>query len=349
MRSRILYHLFFWTGYLFFKSYLNFESRAYLGDGEKNFSFFILSAGAQLPLLAVKIPLVYTLFYLSDKFLSRQWKAAICISTAALSLFLGSLATVYISNNVILKYFFHLNVPASNQFSWSSILYSFFMLSFVCGIALAFKLVRSFLRQKEVEKEMMQKKMETELKFLKAQTNPHFLFNTLNNIYALARKKSDLTSSVVLQLSKLLRFMLYESRNSLVPLYAETQALEDYIALEKLRYNEKLLVSFSMSVDCDSQPIAPLILLPFVENAFKHGAGESRFASFININLSLKNSELHFTIENSIGQENSNAEQTEKAGLDNVSRLLELIYPDHQLDITKDNQVYRVSLKLLLQ
>ena len=115
----------------------------------------------------------------------------------------------------------------------------------------------------------MRKKLETELQFLKSQTNPHFLFNTLNNIYALARKKSDSTADAVMKLSKLLRFMLYESQKKFISITDEIQVLDDFIELEKIRYGEKLQLIFNKSIDNESHPIAPLILLPFVENAFK--------------------------------------------------------------------------------
>ncbi|MGB3528889.1 MAG: histidine kinase, partial [Saprospiraceae bacterium] len=193
----------------------------------------------------------------------------------------------------------------------------------------------------------LRKKLETELQFLKSQTNPHFLFNTLNNIYALARKKSDATADVVMKLSKLLRFMLYESQKKYISISDEIQVLDDFIELEKIRYGEKLQLNFKKSIDNESHPIAPLILLPFVENAFKHGASESRFDPFINIDLKLDHSMLCFKIENSNSQDYATI-KSENIGLNNIRRQLELLYPEHKLEIDNKNNTFSVSLKINL-
>ncbi len=212
---------------------------------------------------------------------------------------------------------------------------------------MAIKLLRSNIWQKETEQEIIKKKLETELQFLKAQTNPHFLFNTLNNIYALARKKSDKTADVVMKLSKLLRFMLYESQKRTVSIADEMQVLVDYIELEKIRYNENLQVDFTTSVDNELQPIAPLILLPFVENAFKHGVSENRFGSNIRISLKLDDKLLSFVCENSKTEEMIKSE-TETIGLGNIRRQLELLYPNHSLEIKNEKTYFTVLLKINL-
>lgn len=144
--------------------------------------------------------------------------------------------------------------------------------------------------------------MNTELQMLRNQINPHFLFNTLNNIYALTRKKSDKAPEVVMKLSELLSFMLYKSRVDTITLQEEIRVLEDYIELERIRYNERLTVSFTKQIDDPSQRIIPLLFLPLVENAFKHGVSESRFDSFVHIDLKLKDGFLNFSIENSVEQ-----------------------------------------------
>jgi len=195
--------------------------------------------------------------------------------------------------------------------------------------------------------ELLKKKLEIELQFLKAQTNPHFLFNTLNNIYALARKHSDKTADVVMKLSSMLRYMLYETSNGPIEIENEIKIINDYIELEKLRYSNRLKVIFSHSVDNYKEKLAPLILLPFVENAFKHGAGESRFKSYIYINLELNDKQLFFEIRNS--KEEINDEVIiENIGLSNIQRQLELIYPTHELSIENGNMEFIVKLKINL-
>ena len=127
----------------------------------------------------------------------------------------------------------------------------------------------------------------------------------------------------------------------------ELQVIADYIELEKIRYDGKLELSFTKSVDDETHPIAPLILLPFVENAFKHGAGESRFRSFININLTLQKGRLHFVIINSKSEDGVNI-KPENIGLNNIRRQLELLYPGHILEIENGNTTFTVSLKINL-
>src|SRR6185437_9643902 len=221
-------------------------------------------------------------------------------------------------------------------------------LGFAAGAAIVIKQFRLQLAGKEKENRLVREKLETELKFLRNQTNPHFLFNTLNNIYALARKKSDETADVVMKLSKLLRFMLYETRNAQIRISDEIKTLDDYIELEKLRYNDRLTLSFVREIDNDNEPIAPLLLIPFVENAFKHGASESRFESFINLELVLQNGILEFYIENT-KEENGKQTNDENIGLSNVRRQLELLYREHEVSIKCEPTVFKVFLKINLR
>ena len=152
---------------------------------------------------------------------------------------------------------------------------------------------RMYFRQQAMlrrETQLRAEKSEVELQALKGQLHPHFLFNTINNLYALARVKSDRTAPVALKLAQLLRYVLYESQKPSVPLEQEIQLLRDYVALEKLRFDEdRLTVQMEVDLDDPKQHIAPLLLLPLVENAFKHGASEQRDAARISIAIALKN------------------------------------------------------------
>lgn len=193
----------------------------------------------------------------------------------------------------------------------------------------------------------MKEKLKTELKFLRNQTNPHFLFNTLNNIYALARKKSDEAPEAIMKLSKLLRFMLYDAAKPLITIGDEIKLLEDYIDLEKMRYKNKLTVDFSKQIDNEQQLIAPLLLLPFVENAFKHGTSESRFASFIHFEVKLCGGILKFWIKNTKeidGQECTNT----NIGLANVKRQLELLYDEYDIQVINEASLFIVLLTINL-
>jgi two-component system LytT family sensor kinase len=221
-------------------------------------------------------------------------------------------------------------------------------IGFVAGLAIMIKQFRLQLADRQMRNDLIRDKLETELKFLRNQTNPHFLFNTLNNIYALARKKSDETADVVMKLSKLLRFMLYEAKNPLIKISDEVRILDDYIELEKLRYNDRLTLSFIREIDDENEPIAPLLLIPFVENAFKHGASESRFESYINIDLRLQNGILEFCVENT-KEKYGKGLNDENIGLTNVRRQLELIYREHTVSINSEETLFKVNLVINLR
>jgi len=191
-------------------------------------------------------------------------------------------------------------------------------------------------------------KLESELRYLKAQTNPHFLFNTLNNIYALARKNSPNTSEAILHLSDILRFMLYECSSKRISIASEVKIIKDYIQLEKIRFNKKLRFLDQYEMDNPSQLVAPMILLPLVENAFKHGVGNSRFESEIDIKLKLDQGNLNFSIRNTFEIDQGNKE-FEGIGIANVRRQLELIYPDkHSFEISRDDGIFSIKMKINL-
>jgi two-component system, LytTR family, sensor kinase len=220
-------------------------------------------------------------------------------------------------------------------------------LGFASGAAIFIKQLRLQLAGKEQEKILIKEKLETELKFLKNQTNPHFLFNTLNNIYALARKKSDNTADVVMKLSKILRFMIYESGKPFITIAEETKLIEDYLDLEKIRYNDRLNISFKKEIDNYGQKVSPLLLLPFVENAFKHGISETRFSSFVNIDLNLQQGILKFVVQNS-KENSSNHSADSKIGLCNVRRQLELMYKEFDLNVDDKDANFTINLTINL-
>jgi LytS/YehU family sensor histidine kinase len=220
-------------------------------------------------------------------------------------------------------------------------------LGYASGLMITIKSVRSLLAAKEKEKNLIKEKLETELKFLRNQTSPHFLLNTLNNIYALARKRSEDTPEVVMRLSELLRFMLYETKRNVIPLSDEIKVMEDYLELESLRYNDRLSVCLHKELDEDSYQITPLLLIPFIENAFKHGISETRFESFVRIDIKTEKGVLKFKIENS---KDCDCQETQKnkIGLVNVRRQLELTYKDYKLDVENGNDSFKVNLSINL-
>ena len=223
-------------------------------------------------------------------------------------------------------------------------------MTFSMGSIFFFGILRhiyNYIKLKQATRLLRVEKQEAELNYLKSQTNPHFLFNTLNNIYSLARDKSDLAPESILRLSKILRFMLYETSGRYIAIEQELKIINDYIALEKLRYDESLRVNFNHDIEDLKQSIPPLLLIPLVENAFKHGVSESRGHPFVDIHLSVKQRQLTFLVKNS--SESSGEDKVkENIGLANLRRQLELLYKDHKLSVQQEEVVFTATLKINL-
>jgi len=197
--------------------------------------------------------------------------------------------------------------------------------------------------------ERRQAALQAELKALKAQVHPHFLFNTLNNLYALTLNNSPKAPGVVVGLSDMLRYMLYECNADKVSLEKEVLMLQHYIGLEKIRYEDRLDVNFTIKGKLDDKLVAPLMLLPLVENAFKHGTSEQVGESWININLEVIGNRLKFKISNSKPDAINGDDDKHRGniGLQNIKTRLELIYPaSHQLRIMDEDEVFLAVLEL---
>ena len=221
----------------------------------------------------------------------------------------------------------------------------------VGGIALSIKLLMYWYQQKERTVEAEQKKTAAELQLLKAQLHPHFLFNTLNNLYSYTLENSPKSPEIVMKLTELLRFMIFESNTSKIPLNKEIKLLQSYISLEELRYGDRLELSVIISGDIEKYQISPFLLLPFLENAFKHGTSKQLAKSWINLNISMKNSIMKFNLINSIDPEKD--EENSRIGglgLQNVKRRLELLYKDKYSYETKRNEeAFIVNLSITLE
>lgn len=348
--QRTWHHIAFWLAYFIFEAYIEYAwmgsapSYKNLPDADKAF----MSMGFEACMFLVKVPLTYLVLYLATTYTAKYKDPAFAILLTITGFFFGIAIHRILIAEIVLPIIYGDRTSGSPVFTIPKILYSLIDLMFIVGVAFAIKQFRINQRSQHREKLLQKEKLEAELKFLRTQTNPHFLFNTLNNIYALARKKSDDTAPVVMKLSKLLRFMLYESRNDSISIAEEIRVLEDYIELERIRYNERLTVQFNKSIDCDSQAIAPLILLPFVENAFKHGASEARFTSYIYIDVELEDGQLQFKVENSKDEEQEKP-ITENIGLSNVRRQLELMYPEHRLQVQNEKNKFYIHLTINLK
>jgi two-component system, LytTR family, sensor kinase len=217
--------------------------------------------------------------------------------------------------------------------------------AFFFGIS---KLVYNNITLKQATQQLAIEKKEAELNYLKSQTNPHFLFNTLNNIYSLARDKSDLAPESILRLSKILRFMLYEAGGNFICIEQEIKIITDYIELEKLRYDESLRVNFNYDIEDMKQAIPPLLLIPMAENAFKHGVSETRMKPFVDIHLSVNKRQLKLTIKNSTEPFSGERTVKESIGLSNLRRQLELLFTDYNLSVQQRESDFTAVLKINL-
>lgn len=208
--------------------------------------------------------------------------------------------------------------------------------------------VYRYIKLKQTAQQLQIEKQTAELNYLKSQTNPHFLFNTLNNIYSLARDKSDLAPESIMRLSKILRYMLYETGGAYIAIEQELKIISDYIELEKLRYDESLRINFNYDVEDMRQALPPLLLMPLVENAFKHGVSETRNRPFVDIHLSVKQRLLSFVVVNSTDTSPEVEDVNESIGLSNLRRQLELLYADYSLSVRQGEADFTATLKINL-
>jgi two-component system LytT family sensor kinase len=232
--------------------------------------------------------------------------------------------------------------------NWIGVYKIFFFLIYTTGTGMAaFFLRRNMIIQRENdEKEKLQKEME--LIYLKEQVNPHFLFNSLNSIYSLSRQQSPETPDLVMQLSELLRYQIESSKKETVLLKEELKFIENYLLLEEKRLSKRCILEFLIDGEVSGLRIAPMLLIPFVENAVKHGAQSTNEQSTIDISVAIKNTTLHFRVDNSKPPMVS-ASKRSGLGLENVRRRLKLLYPNsHVLEIDDTKKVYHVNLSIYL-
>jgi two-component system, LytTR family, sensor kinase len=220
-----------------------------------------------------------------------------------------------------------------------------FLLVFVLSTGI--KVINQWLRSEQRTKEIANEKLQAELSFLKAQINPHFLFNTLNNIYALASAQSEQTAAAVMKLSSIMRYVLTEAKNDFVPLEKEILFTSHYIELQKMRLTDKTRIDFTINGDPLGREIAPLLLLPFVENAFKYGIS-TRECSPIHILLDIKEGSLFFSISNH-KHFNTTLRMADNTGIgiNNTRRRLDLLYPGkYELIINDKTNEFTVHLNI---
>ncbi len=335
-RYRFLWHVLFWI-----VTYLGYVI-SYGGYGKGD---YLNEASINAILLPVRMLFTYImLYYLLPHFLlKRKYRKFILATLVHAFLFGWSIWLVFRNIIYIEDYACYNKYP---------IIYFKKIFVFIIGnygiplTAMIFKLFKWWYQDQQYKVQLEKEKLASELKYLKGQIHPHFLFNTLNNLYALTLKNSGEASDVVLRLSNLLDYMIYHSNTETVKLEKELGILESYIELEKIRYGDRLELDYEVNGDPNSIDVAPLILFPFVENAFKHGASVDRANPKIKIKIDIEDACVILKVENTVPREK---EENNKAGigLKNVKRQLALQYPNmHELKIEKKEKSFKVYLNI---
>lgn len=231
----------------------------------------------------------------------------------------------------------------------SHIPFCIFVFLFILAFSIAYKTIKDRIIADNLARETQNENLKTELSLLRSQVNPHFMFNVLNNMVALARKQSELLEPSLIKLSSLMRYMLYETGEQKALLEKETEYLQSYIDLQKMRFGKKLAVNVDLQAADKQYEIEPMLLIPFVENAFKHGTGMIENAQ-IDISLSAVNNTLYFSVQNKYDPASQEIKDTAGGiGLANVQRRLELLYgKKYKLEIARDNDIFSITLQIHL-
>ncbi len=338
-RYKILIHLLFWIYMLnqaFFPVYLNKIDTKLLLDNIYLKDIFITTL--------LNIFVFYTIYYIIPNFLrlSRKWY----IFPFVLLLAIGLSAVRLPVEIAYWKYIAKL--PASQlqfQYEWIWATLKYTVIISIYAMLIRFSI--DWFESQKYKDELIKERQASEIALLRSQVNPHFLFNTLNNIYSLVYSKSDEAPEAVMKLSGIMRYMLYDSNTDLVPVQKEIDYLNSFIELQQLRITQQSFVEMKVNGSTENRTIAPMLLIPFVENAFKHG--DKTHSPGIRINLNIEPGKLVFMVENYLknGNQPSN-DDSGGFGLDNIKRRLGLLYPErHALTINTQKDKYKIELTIL--
>jgi len=332
----IWFHIGFWVVYT---AIFTIVEASYKGEYREALVFELIN-------LPIRLIVVYFNYFILLPKLLLQDKIIKYFAYTILTLIFAGFVQRFVNYNVL--DFLYPNIKNSGiwlpyKFLQTSIIIAS-PLIFIIGISIIWKVAELQKRTKNLENE----KLQSELKYLKSQINPHFLFNTLNNIYGLSLENSKKTSGLILKLSDFLSFSLYESNQKLIPLEKEIALMNDFIALEKSRFEDRVKVVLKLpKSEAQDITIPPLILVPFVENAFKHSLKNETEMATIQIHLSVSEKNLNFTVTNSKPLDSGITTKNKGLGLINIKKRLDIIYEDnYSLNINEQPNVYTIHLQI---
>lgn len=353
-RYRIGRHLAFWTFWWLFQGFLyaftpvpvkaSYIDRIPISMLES--SIFLL---AHLFLAYSLMYFVLPRYLLKNKYLATGiWVIVLFFATAALSALISMYIVEPVRNWIVPEQapFF----PRSKQpYFYLGLLAGLRGAITIGGMAASIKLMKHWYVKEQRNLQLQKEKAEAQLQLLKAQVHPHFLFNTLNNIYSHTQGVAPVAAQLVMGLSDMLRFMLYECNQPLVPLSKELTMIRDYITLEKIRYDEQFDIHLEIPTDTGHLHIAPLLLLPLVENCFKHGTSNMLEQPWLNLQIHLKEDRMEMRLMNGKAKEKTQSSNF-GIGIENVRKRLQLLYPEkHVLKIMNEEEVFVVTLSLHLE
>jgi sensor histidine kinase YesM len=356
-KYRIRRHVTFWVFWWISQGFLY----SFVALGDPGFYYRLRLESSMLESLVYLIPhmlLSYSIiYYVIPELLLKQkyWRTAFLVIllfllTALISSVL-SLTVIELIRTSIIGYLYGLPKPFTKGTVFLSLMAGLRGGISIVGIASAIKLMKYWYIKEQRNIQLEKENIASQLQLLKAQVHPHFLFNTLNNIYSYTQKVSPTGSALVMGLSDLLRYILHEGSKQRVPLPKELKMIDDYIMLEQIRYGSRLEISKEISADTEGLVIAPLLLLPFIENCFKHGTSHMLEQAWIRLSIKTEKNILKLTLVNAkMKDPEKTREMTSGIGIINVRKRLDLIYPGkYELLITEEEDVFIVNLRVELE
>lgn len=339
IRQPFVYHLLFWITY-FILNTLRWGS--YFDD-------YLYSLKSNVVEFPIHIALVYfNLYYLLPRFVPRDFLRYVSFLAISI-LFFACLRILFTYWFVTTEIYKEAIVQETSLFGLNYVIAVYIGELYVVGLTTGIKLMIDWVQNQKRTRELEKRNHETELAYLRSQLQPHFFFNTLNNLYSLTLDKSDTAPGMVLKLSDLMSYVVYKSNSKRVSLHEEIGHIQNYIDLEKIRYGKKLDVELLITGEISGKYLPPLLLTPFVENTFKHGIHLKKGRIPIKIYIEVKDNRLEFVTENLKSERSKSTDAFSGVGIQNTKRRLELLYDrNFDLKIADNLDSFRVSLNIPL-
>jgi two-component system LytT family sensor kinase len=332
---QIFWHIVFWLGLIaFFASIARYSGKM---TTEAVLVVFVLYGAINISVFYLNYSVLIPRFL--DKKNYKLYAAGIVAAIIAFGL-------IKYGGGMVFKTYILVGLRKHESTFWEYFFKTTFTTTVFLFLSAVLKFTVDWFLNERIQRDLENQRLSAELSFLKSQINPHFLFNSLNSIYSLAYQKSDTTPEAILKLSEIMRYMLYECNDNKVELTKELQYLQNYIDLQKIRFGNKAFIDFEVTGEVTNQHIVPLLLISFIENAFKHGIANDALAP-IKLKINLEDGHLYFFIQNK--KHTHNRDSSGGIGLANVRRRLDLLYPGkYNLDIRDEADTYTCQLSLVL-